>query len=108
MIKKLTLLFFLIYSSIAFSQEIAKLKYHGGGDWYSNPTALPNLVAFCNQNIGTKMSTKIATVTTNDIDLFNYPIVFMTGHGNVFFTEDDVENLRNYLISGGFLHISDN
>lgn len=90
------------------AQEIAILKYDGGGDWYANPTALPNLIKFCNENISTKINEKPATVETSSIDIFNYPIVFMTGHGNVYFNEAAVENLKFYLTSGGFLHISDN
>lgn len=90
------------------SQQVAILKYNGGGDWYANPTAIPNLIKFCNTNINTNLKSNPETVVANSSDIFNFPIVFMTGHGNVFFSEDDVENLRNYLISGGFLHISDN
>jgi hypothetical protein len=90
------------------SQQIAVLKYNGGGDWYANPTALPNLIKFCNSSVKTSIKENPETVAANSSDLYNYPIIFMTGHGNVFFTEDDAENLRNYLISGGFLHISDN
>ncbi|TBN06842.1 DUF4159 domain-containing protein [Hyunsoonleella flava] len=92
----------------SFSQELAVLKYKGGGDWYSNPTALPNLIKFCNENIKTKITEQPETVETGSTDIFQYPFLHMTGHGNVFFTEDDAENLRNYLISGGFLHIDDN
>lgn len=103
------LLLLLFFSPLLLSaQEIAILKYDGGGDWYANPTALPNLIDFCNENINTKISDKPETVEASSIDVFNYPIVFMTGHGNVFFNDDAVENLRNYLTSGGFLHISDN
>ena len=90
------------------AQELAVLKYDGGGDWYANPTALPNLIAFCNQNIHTKLKDKPKVVAPNSVELLNYPMVFMTGHGNVFFDENTIENLRNYLTSGGFLHISDN
>lgn len=90
------------------AQQIAILKYNGGGDWYANPTALPNLIAFSNDAIHTSINTNPETVEVNSIDIFNYPIIFMTGHGNVIFSEDDIENLRTYLISGGFLHISDN
>lgn len=89
-------------------QQIAILKYDGGGDWYANPTALPNLIAFSNYVIHTSIKSNLETVDTNSIDIFNYPIVFMTGHGNVNFNDDSVRNLRNYLISGGFLHVSDN
>ncbi len=91
-----------------FSQEIAILKYNGGGDWYSNPTALPNLIRFCNANIGTTLTEKPKTVTPSSSELFQYPFLHMTGHGNVFFNDEDVKNLRTYLLSGGFLHIDDN
>lgn len=90
------------------AQDIAVLKYNGGGDWYSNPTALKNLIAFCNENINTAISSKPKTVDVNSPELFQYAYVHMTGHGNVFFSEEDAQNLRNYLISGGFLHIDDN
>jgi len=105
------LLFSFLFSLITFAsfgQEVAILKYKGGGDWYSNPTALPNLVAFCNNNIDTKIATKPQTVEVGSTDIFQFPYLHMTGHGNVFFSENDAENLRNYLISGGFLHIDDN
>ncbi|MCF6170355.1 MAG: DUF4159 domain-containing protein [Bacteroidales bacterium] len=88
--------------------QIALLKYSGGGDWYANPTSLPNLVKFCNQSLKTNLSNEIATVEAGSVDLFNYPFIHMTGHGNVIFSPDEAENLRNYLIAGGFLHISDN
>lgn len=93
--------------NIAICQQVAILKYNGGGDWYANPTAVPNLIAFCNKNINTNIS-EPETVEVGSIDIFNFPIIFMTGHGNVIFSEIEAENLRNYLISGGFLHISDN
>ena len=106
--KKLTLFLFLLSFSLTYSQEIAILKYSGGGDWYSNPTALPNLIKFCNQNINTAIKAKPQTVEVGSTDLFQFPFVHMTGHGNVFFSEDDAENLRKYLTSGGFVHIDDN
>lgn len=90
------------------AQEIALLKYNGGGDWYANPTSLPNLIKYCNQNIYTKIRQKPATVEPSSPDLFSYPFVHMTGHGNVVFSDADVLNLRNYLNAGGFLHIDDN
>ena len=99
---------FYLLTLFSFSQEIAVLKYKGGGDWYSNPTSLPNLIKFCNSNINTKINPKPQTVETGSIDIFQYPFIHMTGHGNVFFNDVDSENLRNYLISGGFLHIDDN
>lgn len=106
--KKIILIFTLFCTLIITAQELAVLKYDGGGDWYANPTALPNLIAFCNQNINTKIKDMPKVVSPNSIELFNYPMVFMTGHGNVFFDENTIDNFRNYLISGGFLHISDN
>ena len=101
-------LFFITSSLFSFSQELAILKYKGGGDWYGNPTALPNLIKFCNENINTKINLKPQTVEAGSADIFQFPLVHMTGHGNVFFSESDAENLRSYLISGGFLHIDDN
>jgi hypothetical protein len=89
-------------------QNIAVLQYSGGGDWYSNPTSIANLVRFCNENIQTTIQQQSVTVTPNGIDIFDYPLVHMTGHGNVFFTQADAKNLRSYLLSGGFLHIDDN
>ena len=109
--KFLQILFFLtivVNQTYAQDIQIALLKYSGGGDWYANPTALPNLVRFCNQNLKTNLSTDIATVEAGSIDLFNYPFIHLTGHGNVIFSPDEAENLRKYLIAGGFLHISDN
>ena len=102
------LLLFSFWISIGLSQELAVLQYGGGGDWYSNPTALPNLIKFCNEQINTTLEQKPQTVTADNIDLFNYPLVHMTGHGNVYFTNEQARSLRDYLISGGFLHIDDN
>lgn len=98
----------LFFSFASFSQEIALVKYSGGGDWYANPTSLPNLIKFCNANINTKIKPKPGLVEPGSPDLFSYPFVHMTGHGNVVFSDADVINLRNYLYSGGFLHIDDN
>ena len=88
--------------------KIARLKYDGGGDWYSNKTSLPNLIAFCNKNLGTSLARSEDNVEVGSPELFNYPFVHMTGHGNVVFSANDAQNLRNYLIAGGFLHIDDN
>lgn len=99
---------FSLFTFSFFAQDLAILKYKGGGDWYGNPTALPNLIAYCNENINTKMNPKPETVEVGSTDIFQYPLLHMTGHGNVFFSETDAENLRSYLISGGFLHIDDN
>ena len=90
------------------SLRMAKLKYNGGGDWYANKTALPNLAEFCNETLSTNFLTDDATVEVGSPELFEYAYVYMTGHGNVVFTPSEAENLRNYLIAGGFLHIDDN
>ncbi len=108
MIKFLVSLGVLLMCFTGISQEIAVLQYGGSGDWYGNPTALPNLAKFCNQELNTTLSTSPEVVKPDSVDLFNYPFVHMTGHGNVFFTDEDVENLQTYLLSGGFLHIDDN
>lgn len=106
--KNYIILLILSIQTISFSQEIALLKYSGGGDWYANPTSLPNLIKYCNQNIKTRIAQKPRTVEPSSPDLFSYPMVHMTGHGNVVFSTSDQENLRTYLLSGGFLHIDDN
>lgn len=105
---KLLVFGILLVFNLGFSQDIAVLKYSGGGDWYANPTSLPNLVKFCNQNINTKLNPKVNSVDVGSAELFLYPFVHMTGHGNVVFSNNDVQNLRNYLNAGGFLHIDDN
>ena len=105
--KKIQFLFIFI-TTLGFSQEIALLKYNGGGDWYANPTSLPNLIKYSNQTINTKIRTKPATVEPASPDIFGYPFVHMTGHGNVVFSDAEIVNLRNYLLSGGFLHVDDN
>ena len=106
--KKIQILLLLILSSIGYSQEIALVKYAGGGDWYSNPTSLQNLIKYCNATINTRIKSKPGQVEPSSPDLFGYPYVHMTGHGNVVFSQNDVENLRKYMTSGGFLHIDDN
>ncbi|WP_108808791.1 DUF4159 domain-containing protein [Aquimarina spinulae] len=108
MIKLTGYIFFFLVTISIYGQDIAILQYKGGGDWYSNPTAIPNLITFCNQNINTAIPVKPKTVKPESVDIFQYPYVHMTGHGNVFFTDVDAQNLRNYLLSGGFLHIDDN
>lgn len=106
--RKIILLAFSLTISNLFSQQIAIIQYKGGGDWYANPTALPNLIKFTNQNTKTSINSDIQTVKLDDETIYNYPITFITGHGNIFFSNEEVTTLRNYLISGGFLHISDN
>lgn len=91
------------------SYKIALLKYNGGGDWYANlETSLPNLINFSNENLKTNIDPEQAVVEVGAPDLFKYPFVHMTGHGNVIFNQQEVDNLRKYLLGGGFLHISDN
>lgn len=106
--KILSVMTFLFVITFNYAQEIALLKYNGGGDWYANPTSLPNLIQFCNQNIQTKINAKPATVSPGSTDLMSYPFVHLTGHGNVVFSDQEIKNLRNYLLSGGFLHVDDN
>jgi len=88
--------------------KMAKLKYNGGGDWYANKTALPNLAKFCNENLRTSFDEQDAVVEAGSPELFEYSYVYMTGHGNVVFSSSEAENIRNYLLAGGFLHIDDN
>ena len=88
--------------------KIAKLKYNGGGDWYANRTALPNLIQYFNKDLGGNINPQEATVEVGSPELFNYPFVYLTGHGNVQFSDAEAKNLRNYLLAGGFLHIDDN
>ena len=113
-INQITFLFLII---VVFSLEnlhaqeklrIGLLKYSGGGDWYANPTSLPNLIKFCNENLHTNIDPEPATVEPGDPSLFNYPFVHMTGHGNVIFSEQEISNLKKYFEAGGFLHIDDN
>ncbi len=112
---KQILLIFLIFSfslvtaqNKVYSVRIALLKYSGGGDWYANPTSLPNLAIFCNQTINTNIDPNIPEVEPGSQDIFNYPFIHMTGHGNVIFSDFEAANIRKYLESGGFLHIDDN
>ena len=107
----LRIFFFILFPLACISQStysIATLKYSGGGDWYANPTALPNLIEFSNKNLGTNIKESPDIVEVGSSDIFNYPFIHMTGHGNIFFSNEDANNLRKYLLSGGFLHIDDN
>lgn len=109
--KLLFLILFCIAQVAVFSQNssvrIGLMKYGGGGDWYCDPTALPNLISFCNRNIGTTINPEHATVDVGSQEIFNYPFIHMTGHGNILFSDTDARNLRDYLEAGGFLHIDD-
>tara|TARA_Y100001933_G_C18835155_1_gene495125 strand:- start:10 stop:660 length:651 start_codon:yes stop_codon:yes gene_type:complete len=102
----ITILPYQIYCQGTF--QIAVLKYNGGGDWYANPTSLKNLILFCNENIGTNIENEPAVIEANNLNIFNYPFVHVTGHGNIIFDQNEIENIRNYLLSGGFIHIDDN
>ena len=105
------LVFFLSLTSFGqtSSYQIALLKYNGGGDWYANlETSLPNLISYCNKNLKTNINEEQGIVDIGSSEIFNYPFLHITGHGNIVLNGDETENLRNYLIGGGFLHISDN
>ena len=109
--KNLIILFLFITTSFigqSHSFKIGILKYNGGGDWYANPTALKNLIQFCNTNLNTNIDPMYDEIEVGNLSIFQYPWVHLTGHGNVVFSPKEANNLRNYLISGGFLHISDN
>jgi len=108
---RLIILLITILPLTIFSQgtyQIAVLKYNGGGDWYANPTSLKNLIFFCNENIGTNIENDPAVVEANNLNIFNYPFIHITGHGNIIFDQNEIENIRDYLLSGGFIHIDDN
>lgn len=98
----------LLFAFNSYSFKVAVLKYNGGGDWYANPTAVQNLIQFCTVNLNMSINPVYDVVDIASTELFQYPFVHMTGHGNVVFSSDERENLRNYLLGGGFLHIDDN
>ncbi len=113
--KKLVLFALLLLANAAFAQRgtaiklrLGLLKYNGGGDWYANPTSLPNLAKFCNQNLGMNLDAENTHVDVGSVNLFDYAFVHITGHGNIQFNDQEAENLRAYLLGGGFLHIDDN
>ncbi len=112
--KGFCLIFLLLVAALTMPSQgqvkvrIAKLKYDGGGDWYANKTALPNLIEFCNRELNMNLQAEDDVVDVGSPELFLYPYVYMTGHGNVVFSDSDAENLRTYLEAGGFLHIDDN
>src|SRR5881227_3676615 len=102
LLKSALLMVFICFAVNACAQppyKIALLKYNGGGDWYANlDTSIPNLIKFCNENLGTNISTEQAVVEVGSPELFNYPFVHMTGHGNVIFSPQEAQNLHNYLV----------
>ena len=102
-------LLFIGFCTSAQSYQIAVLKYNGGGDWYANlQTSLPNLINYANEQLSFSINKEQATVEVGSEELMNYPFVHMTGHGNVVFSASERDNLRMYLLGGGFLHIDDN
>jgi len=103
----ITLFLFPLMALAQGSFSLAVLQYRGGGDWYANPTALPNLSEFCSKQLGIALGDP-EFVDAGSPAIFNYPFIHMTGHGNVVFNAGDQENLRSYLLGGGFLHIDDN
>lgn len=88
---------------------IAQLQYDGGGDWYANPSGLPNLLRAIRERTGLPVdASRRVTVKLTDPQLWDYPYLYLTGHGNIRFSEAEVEALRTYLLAGGFLHADDN
>lgn len=112
-IKKLIFLLTIIFYSInIYSQnetgfQIARLKYSGGGDWYNDPSAEVNLLKFVQANTNIKVNAEYKFVDVSSDEIFSYPFLFITGHGNIVFSTDEVNRLRKYLENGGFLYIDD-
>lgn len=96
-----------ILLSFIFSFTLARLRYEGGGDWYNDPDALPNLAREINRRTSLQVEEKEAKVSLLDKNLYDYPFLFLTGHGNISFSEEEVKNLRHYLERGGFLYADD-
>ncbi|HEY4756682.1 MAG TPA: DUF4159 domain-containing protein [Ignavibacteriaceae bacterium] len=110
--KIITIILWLLFSATFFAQnenafQIARLKYNGGGDWYNDPSAEVNLLRFISQNTNLRVKAEYKFVDISSEEIFSYPFLFMTGHGNVVFSKDDVARLRKYLENGGFLYIDD-
>jgi hypothetical protein len=87
---------------------VARLQYDGGGDWYANPSSLPNLIAAINERTSLKVEKTEARVRLTDDRLWDYPFIHVTGHGTIKLSDQEVHLLRDYLMRGGFLHVSDN
>jgi hypothetical protein len=109
---RILLILFIFLTGTAAAQnagvKIGLLKYSGGGDWYADPTALPNLIEFCNQNMNTDINPEPSTIEVGSPEIFSFPMVHLTGHGNIVLSENEAANLRAYLEAGGFLHVDDN
>lgn len=97
-----------VWSAERCEMSIARLKYDGGGDWYANPSSLPNLVWAVRKQTDIPLCDSVATIEIMDENLFHFPFLYMTGHGNVRFTHRERLRLRRYLIGGGFLWADDN
>lgn len=108
-IRQIILLFCIFYSFNSQAQiKLGLLVYNGGGDWYANPTSIKNLAKFTNAALGTQISTEEVQIAVGSAEIFNVPFIHATGHGRIFFTDQEAKNLRLYLEAGGFLHIDDN
>ena len=110
--KTIFLLAILFYSVNIYSQnetgfQIARLKYSGGGDWYNDPSAEVNLLKFVQANTNIKVNAEYKFVDIASDEIFSYPFLFLTGHGNIVLSTDESKRLKTYLESGGFLYIDD-
>lgn len=105
-----TILIIFTVSKLIFAQDfsIARIHYEGGGDWYGDPSSIPNLLNYIQENTSISVNLDEAKIKLTDSDLYNYSYLYLTGHGNIRFSEDEVGILREYLIKGGFLHADDN
>ncbi len=108
-ISSLVVSFLLIYSNSAAEEfAVTRVKYSGGGDWYSDPSSLVNLQSFVSENLGIKTAKNEKIISILDEELFSTSYLYLTGHGNLFFSENEAERLREYLLGGGFIHVDDN
>ena len=110
--KKFIFTILFISSSVFFAQakdgfQIARLKYNGGGDWYNDPSSEVNLLKYINDNTNIKVQPEYIFVDINSNDIFSYPFLFLTGHGNIVLSDSDINKLRTYLENGGFLYVDD-
>lgn len=110
-VRKILLVNFFLFAISVYCQEggfqIARVKYSGGGDWYNDPSAEVNLLKYASEKGGIKVRAEYVYVDLNSDDIFNYPFLFLTGHGNIFFSETEAKRLKDYLEKGGFLYADD-
>ena len=106
--KKVLFFIFIIYKIHAQGFSIARIHYSGGGDWYSDPSSIPNLINFVINNTNIKMDIKEYRLKLDDPKIFDHTYIYITGHGNIRFNENEILNLRKFLLNGGFLHADDN